>query len=92
MAWRTVDRVVITQHAMQKGARHGITGEQMQAVAGNDHVLARNRKGRAASHLLIGRDDQGRCLAMPVVATDQPRVWRAITAWYCKLSESAKLR
>lgn len=80
MARWAVDRVVVTQRAIDKGSRHGITSSQMQAVAGNDHILARNRKGRAASHLLIGRDDQGRCLAIPVVPTEHPRTWRAITA------------
>jgi hypothetical protein len=91
MARRAVDRVIVTQPAIEKGSRHGITGAQMQAVAANDHILARNRKGRAASHLMIGRDDQGRCLAMPVVPTDHPRTWRAITTWFCKSSEAAKL-
>jgi hypothetical protein len=92
MARRAVDRVVVTQRAIDKGSHHGITSSQMQAVAGNDHILARNRKGRAASHLLIGRDDQGRCLAIPVVPTEHSRTWRAITAWFCKPSEAAKLR
>lgn len=92
MTRRAVSRIVVTQRAIEKAAHHGITEVQMQAVAANDHVLARNRKGRAASHLLVGRDDQGRCLAMPVVPTDDPRTWRAITAWFCKASEAAKLR
>ena len=92
MARRAVDLVVVTQRAIEKGAHHGVTDMQMQAVAANDHVLVRNRKGRTASHLLIGRDNQGRCLAMPVVPTDHSRTWRVITAWPCKPSEAANLR
>ena len=92
MARRAVDRVVATQRAIDKGARHGITSAQMQAVAANDHVLLRSRRGRAASHLLIGCDDPGRRLAIPVVPAEYPGTWRAITAWFCKPSEAAKLR
>jgi hypothetical protein len=63
----------------------------MEAVVANEHILVRNRRRRAASHVLIGRDDQGRCLAIPVVPADHPGEWRAITAWYCKPSEGATL-
>lgn len=92
MARRSVDHLMLTQRAIDKCAVHGITDAQLEAVIANNHVLARNRKKRTASHILIGRDDQGRCLAIPVVPTDYPRTWRAITAWYCKPSELAKLR
>jgi hypothetical protein len=55
-------------------------------------TVIRNRKERAASHILLGTDDQGRCLAIPIVPTDDPYIWRPITAWYCKPSELARLR
>lgn len=82
----------LTDRALVKAARHGIILPQLYAVLDNRHVLTRNRKDRAASHVLIGRDDQGRCLAIPVAPTEDPLIWRPITAWYCKPSEAAKLR
>jgi hypothetical protein len=75
-----------------KFRRHGIGTEQVYAVLGNFRITIRNRKERAASHILLGTDDQGRCLAIPIVPTDDPYVWRPITAWYCKPSEVAILR
>jgi hypothetical protein len=71
---------------------HGIRTEQMDAVLGNFWIVIHNRKGRAAPYVLIGRDDQGHCLAIPIAPTDDPVVWRPITAWYCKPSEVARLR
>jgi hypothetical protein len=82
----------ITRTAEEKLWSHGIERDQVAAVPEGRTVLARNRKGRAASHILIGRDAQGRCLAIPVRPTDDPTVWRVITAWPCKRSEAAKLR
>lgn len=82
----------ITRTAEEKFREHGLERDQVAAVPEGQTVLVRNRKGRAASHVLIGRDARGRCLAIPVLPTDDPYVWRVITAWYCKQSEAAKLR
>jgi hypothetical protein len=51
-----------------------------------------NRRDCAASHLLMGRDEQGRCLAAPIVSTDDPVGWRVFTAWSCKSGETARPR
>jgi hypothetical protein len=77
---------------MDKMWRHGITTDQADAVLLGRSVIIRNRPDRAAPYMLIGRDDQGRCLTIPIVPTDDPLVWRVVTAWYCKPSEAAKLR
>jgi hypothetical protein len=61
-------------------------------LLGNGPVITKNRRGHAAPYLLIGRDDSGRCIAVPVLSTHVRYVWRPITAWYCKPSEAAKLR
>ena len=55
-------------------------------------MVVRNRPNRAAPYLLIGRDDQGQCLTMPIVPTEDSLTWRVITGWYCKPSEAAILR
>jgi hypothetical protein len=78
--------------AVNKLWNHGLTAAQARSVLGRSWVVARNRPNRAVPYLLIGRDEQGRCLTMPIVPTDEPLVWRVITGWYCKPSEAAILR
>jgi hypothetical protein len=84
--------LLLSGRAIDKAAAHGVSEEQMDEVAENGPLLRRNRKDRAGTHLVVGRDDHGRCIAIPVVATMNPNVWRAITAWPCKKSEEALLR
>jgi hypothetical protein len=40
------------------------------------HTIKRNRKQRRATHLLIGRDRQGRCIAVPIEPTPYRTEWR----------------
>ena len=81
-----------TAAAVDKLWRHGVTPRQAGSVLSRRWVTTRNHAHRAAPYLLIGRDDHGRCLTMPIVPTDHPLVWRVITGWECKPSEAAKLR
>jgi hypothetical protein len=81
-----------TARAEAKFWGHGITREQVEAVLHNYWVSIPNRRHRAADHLVIGLDNSGRCLTIPVLPTEDPVIWRPITAWYCKPSEAAKLR
>jgi uncharacterized DUF497 family protein len=81
-----------SERADSKMWEHGIEFGQLYEVLDHRHVVKRNRKGRVAEYFLIGRDNNGRCIAIPIVGTDDPYVWRPITAWYCKPSEAAKLR
>ena len=92
MASEQVTALDIGLRTLDKASFHGITEAQLQTVIMNSHVLIRNRKQRAASHILIGRDNQGRCLAVPVIPTQENGRWRVVTAWYCKPSEAARLR
>lgn len=71
---------------------HGVEFDRLPALLENQHVITRNRKGRAADLLLIGRDNSGRCIVAPIVPTADPLVWRPVTAWPCKPSEEAMLR
>jgi len=82
----------LTHRIFDKIAKHGITIDQLEAVLDGISVVIGNRRQRAASHVLLGTDDQGRCLAIPIVPTDDPYIWRPITAWYCKPGEAAILR
>ena len=92
MARIEIEELEIDEAAADKFWVHGISTDQVEAVLDHRWVTTRNRAGRAAPYILLGRDNQGRCLALPIVATDHPHIWRPITAWYCKPSEAAKLR
>ena len=72
---------------------HGLDPERIsQVIQDAEYVVVRNRKGRRASHLVIGRDRSGRCLAVPIEPTSHPTTWRPVTAWECKSTERALLR
>jgi hypothetical protein len=88
----TIAQLEITESTADKLWSHRIVARQVRSVLFGRTVVTRNRSGRAAPYVLLGRDEQGRCLAIPIVPTDDPVVWRVVTAWYCKLSEAAKLR
>src|SRR3954468_12165576 len=74
-----------------KVTAHGISIEQADSVLDGPYALLPNRSGRRAPFVVIGLDDQNRCLTIPVLPTGDPLVWRPVTAWYCKASEWAKL-
>ena len=91
MARIDIARLSVT-HAVDKLWRHGLSPDQVLSVLHSPWVVIRNRRDRSAPYLLIGRDEQGRCLTMPIVPTDDPLTWRVITGWPCKPSEAARLR
>ena len=92
MARISILDLILTDHAANALDDRGILPEDLYAVIDSLYVVIRNRRGRAASHVLIGYDPYGRCLAAPIARTDQPRVWPVITVWPCKPSEVARLR
>jgi len=66
---------------------HGLSIRQVIQVLENRHVIIPNRKYRRGIYLLIGRDNGGVCIAIPVEQTHEFSVWRPITAWRCKKNE-----
>lgn len=78
--------------AQDRTWEHGVTPDQLHAIPETGFcVVMANRAGRAASHIVYGWDDQGQCIAAPLLATQDRLIWRVITAWYCKPSESTIL-
>jgi hypothetical protein len=82
----------ITDQTIDKIGRHAIGEGQLYEVLQHFWMVIPNRKERAAPHVLLGTDNRGNCLAIPIVPTDRPRVWKPITAWQCKPREEAILR
>ena len=75
----------------EETARHGVTEREVLQVLDNRYVTKRNRRGHKATHILIGRTNGGRCLAIPVEPTHEQGVWRPATAWPCGDRELASL-
>jgi hypothetical protein len=70
---------------------HGLSRDRVLQVLDNPWIIAPNRRERAGSYLIIGRDDGGCCIAVPITPTHDPLIWRPVTAWPCKDSEAARL-
>ena len=53
----------------EKFAQHGLSERQVAQVLGNEHLMLTNRKRRRARYLLIGRNNGGACIAIPIEPT-----------------------
>ena len=62
---------------------HGIRPRQLLQVLDNGPWFGRNKKDERASHLMIGRDNGGTCITVPIEATRDPYTWRPATAYPC---------
>ncbi len=62
-------------------SRHGVECEDVIAVLAGRHRFFRNRRGRAATHLMVGPDASGRMLTVPIAPTRIRGKWRPVTAW-----------
>ncbi len=65
----TIAELFFPESTIDKLWSHGIVPEQVHAVLARETVIARNRSDRAAQYVLLGYDEQGRCLAIPIVPT-----------------------
>jgi len=51
-------------------------------------MARRNKKGRAATHAMIGKDNGGRTWVVCIAArVGSPGIWRAITGWEADRAE-----
>jgi hypothetical protein len=62
---------------------HGIRPRQVLQVLDNGPCLGRNKKHETASHVMVGRDNGGMCITVPIQATHQAGLWRPVTAYPC---------
>lgn len=76
----TVAKLAFNERADVKMWDHGVEFDRLPELLENRHVITRNRQGRAADLLLIGRDNSGRCIVVAIVPTADPLVWRPVTA------------
>jgi hypothetical protein len=74
-----------------KIAAHRLTSWRVLQVLQNKHIVVPNRRRRRASFLIVGRDNGGACISVPIERTRDPLVWRPVTAWLSKDSERRQL-
>ena len=82
---------LIDEDNEEKFAAHGVSALQVLQILENSHMVVPNRRGRRGLYLVVGRDNGGSCIAVPVERTHVVDFWRPITAWRCKVSELARL-
>jgi uncharacterized DUF497 family protein len=61
-------------------ARHGVTYEQILAVKDNAPRFFENLDERAASHIMVGPNFEGRYFYIAIVEVPH-NLWRPITGW-----------
>ena len=72
-------------------AVHGLTPRRVIQVLENKHIVVPNRRRRRAQYLIVGRDNGGTSITIPIQPTGDPLVWRPVTAWPSKDHERQRL-
>lgn len=72
--------------------RHGITARRVLAVLHGGPIYVRNKKGRAGSYKMVGRDASGTMVTVVIAPTGVAGRWRPITGWESTKDESGKWR
>jgi hypothetical protein len=72
-------------------AVHGLTPRRVIQVLENKHIVVPNRRRRRAQYLIVGRDNGGASITIPIQPTGDPLVWRPVTAWPSKDHERQRL-
>lgn len=91
MSIPTVNAFQFDAENAEKFAAHGLTDRLVNQLLDNPFLAVPNRKSRRGSYLLVGTDNGGGCIAVPVEPTAESDVWRPITAWPCKDLERSYL-
>ncbi|MDO8614993.1 MAG: hypothetical protein Q7T33_04570 [Dehalococcoidia bacterium] len=76
----------------RKFNRNHVYAHQVEQILENRHLVVPNRRNRRGAFLIIGLDHGGKCISVPVEATNDPTIWRPVTAWPSKGYEEAKLK
>jgi len=87
-----IEAFLIDDENEEKFASHNLSARQVVQVLDNEYLVVRNRRRRRARYLVIGRDNGGACIAVPIEPTHESTVWRPVTAWPCKEVERASLK
>jgi hypothetical protein len=83
MVPQIIELVISPEVAEHIWERHHIDAARLTEILLGDYDLERNRRGRSATHLLIGEDLGGSCYIVPVKPTGTAQVWEVYSAWPC---------
>ena len=76
-----VDELEFDEHNEEELVRHGIDVLRAYAVVAFQPLFVRNKRGRAAAYKVIGPDNGGTMLTIPIALTAVPGRWRPVTGW-----------
>lgn len=82
-----IEAFLFDEENEQKIAVHGLSISRIAQILDNRFLIVRNKRRRRGLYLLIGRDWGGAYISVPIEATNDPVVWRPITAWPSKKGE-----
>ncbi len=93
-----VHELLATEAALDKLGARSISAEEAEQIPRNQHVIARNSRGRSAPakrRVPIGRTDGGRVLTLVIERTLEATTWLIVTGWSStdaerKILEAAK--
>ena len=83
-----VDDLEIDEVNLAHLANHDVAPDEVEHVRLHAPSFFRNLRGRAGSHIMIGRDQRGRVLYVVLVETAVPGRWRPITGWESRLART----
>lgn len=65
----------------------GLTAKQALEVLEHEYVIVPSIDPRSDDYILVGYDNRGICITLPIVPTHEPSVWRPLDGWPCNPEE-----
>ena len=86
-----VDEFLIDEDNQEKFDLHDLSCEQVVEVLEHPFAVVRNKRGLRGVYKIIGTDNGGLCITIPIEPTYKAGLWRPATAWPCKTGEQTVL-
>jgi len=87
-----IETFLFDEENENKIVTHRLSIYQVIQILDNVHIILPNKKVRRGLYLVIGRDNGGACISVPIEKTNVAGIWRPITAWPCKKGEDTVLK
>jgi len=91
MSSPNIETFLFDEENEEKITNHGLSINRVLQILDNAHIIMPNRKRRRAKYLIIGRDNGGTSISVPIEPTHKSGIWRPITAWLSKKGEETIL-
>ena len=87
-----IDTFLFDEENEEKISAHGLSVYRVVQLLDNKNIIMPNRKRRRGKYLIIGRDNGGTYISVPIESTNKYGLWRPITAWPSKKGEKTILK